>query len=43
MTLHVINRVSDIDTTVHSHGLRGEDTEDGVPIDMGGHDEPIGA
>ena len=42
MTLRVINRVSDIETTLHSHGLRGENTEDGVPVSMGGHDEPIG-
>ncbi|USN56802.1 MAG: multicopper oxidase domain-containing protein [Candidatus Peribacteria bacterium] len=43
MTLRVINRISDIETTVHSHGLRGANTEDGVPVEMGGHDDPIGA
>jgi len=30
-----------IDTTVHAHGLRGKDVYDGVPIEMGGKQNPM--
>jgi FtsP/CotA-like multicopper oxidase with cupredoxin domain len=30
----VTNNIDDIETTVHHHGLRGKDTEDGVPVSM---------
>ena len=31
----------DIPTTVHAHGLRGDSRFDGVPIEMGGEQEPM--
>lgn len=31
----------DIPTTVHAHGLRGDSKFDGVPIEMGGEQEPM--
>jgi len=36
VTLRFINSVDGLETTLHSHGLRGDYTMDGVPIDMMG-------
>lgn len=41
ITLTVINRVDDIVTTVHHHGLRLDHTQDGVPREMWWYDDPI--
>jgi len=40
VTVNFTNNL-DINTTVHAHGLRGEDTYDGVPVEMGGKQEPM--
>lgn len=40
VTVNFTNNL-DIETTVHAHGLRGEDTFDGVPTSMGGKQEPM--
>lgn len=34
VTIHFVNKVKDLQTTLHSHGLRGDYTMDGVPKDM---------
>lgn len=41
VTIKLTNHVGDITTTLHSHGLRGDNTQDGVPKDMWWHDTPI--
>ena len=40
ITLQVKNQIWDIETTVHHHGLRLQDTEDGVPVSMWWFDIP---
>jgi len=39
VTLRFINKVDGLATTLHSHGLRGDYTMDGVPVDMMGTQE----
>lgn len=39
ITLHFVNKVDGLETTLHSHGLRGNYTMDGVPVDMMGTQE----
>lgn len=41
INLKVTNDIADITSTVHHHGLRLNNTQDGVPVSMGGFDVPI--